>query len=57
MELVRYLGTNTGVNFNVYNKRGESALHIAIVMDKIFPQRPYLEVIKYLIEEMDVDLV
>jgi hypothetical protein len=47
---------NAGACFNVLNIRNESVLQIAVLLAGKFNVNPYFDIIKYLIEVVDVDL-
>ncbi|CAG9319544.1 unnamed protein product [Blepharisma stoltei] len=55
LEVIKYLYEYMGANFQIVNKRKESALQIAAVWSKKRKNKNFKECIRYLIEEAGVD--
>jgi hypothetical protein len=53
---IEYLHRYTTANFHVVNKRNEDAVLIAAAWSKKKPQKNYLEVIKFLVETVKLDI-
>lgn len=54
--LIKYLHAECNMNFHLLNKRAENAIQIAVVGSKRHPELPYLQIIKYLVEVVEVDI-
>lgn len=56
LRMVQYLHQQTYADFFAVNKRNENSMQIASVWSKKKPNRDYLGIIKYLIEEVNIDI-
>lgn len=56
LKVIEYLHHHSLVDFHAVNKRNEDAVLIAAAWSKKKPQRNYIEVIKYLVESVKLDI-
>ena len=56
LDIVKYLNEECGADFNLKSKRNENCLHLAAFGSKSNPLKAF-EVIKYLVEEVKLDIV
>ena len=56
LRMVQYLHQHTSADFLAMNKRNEDSLQIAAAWSKKKPNRDYLSMMKYLIEEVKIDI-
>lgn len=57
LDLVKWLKEVCNADFSLRNRRGESAVQIAVVWSKRNPSMQYLSIIKYLVEVVGIPII
>lgn len=56
LTMLKYLHENCKVNFNILNKRSENCINVAAAESKKRKKNGFLEIIKYLVEHVKLDI-